>query len=168
MKDRCIAEPLIDIMHRLLHADDTSILATNHELFVIKCNYMLEYFRINKLNLNLGKSAYLIINGKATDTKSDIMLNNGRLEYKHQVVYLGAIFSDSGDIKNYACQFIASKCSNMTVKFVIFCSKNYLTPINIKLKVLNTCVGASLMYGSETWGDFNTKSLETLYKIGFK
>ena len=56
----------------------------------------------------------------------------------------------------------------MTVKFVNFCSKNYLAPLIIKLKVLNTCVSASLVYGSETWGDFNTKSLETLHRTGLK
>lgn len=168
LKDRCIAEPLIDTMHSLLHADDTAILATNRDLFIIKCNYMLEYFRINKLNLNLGKSAYLIINGKAIDTKSDIILNNGHLEYKHQAVYLGAIFSDTGDIKNDVYLYLTSKRSNMTVKFVNFCSKNYLAPLYIKLKVLNTCVSAALVYGSETWGNCNTKSLETLYRTGIK
>ena len=168
LKDRCIAETLIDTMHSLLHADDTAILATNRELFVIKCNHMLDYFRINKLNLNLSKSAYLIINGKDIDTKTDITLNNGRLEYKPQVVYLGAIFSDSGDRKNDVCLYLSTKRSNMTVKYVNFCSKNYLAPLIIKLKVLNTCVSAALVYGCETWGDFNTKSLETLYRTGLK
>ena len=65
---------------------------------------MLDYFRINKLNLNLSKSAYLIINGKYIDTKTDITLNNGRLEYKPQVVYLGALLCDSGGQENGLCQ----------------------------------------------------------------
>ena len=32
--------------------------------------------------LNLGKSSYSIINGKNTDEKSTIIINNGPLEYK--------------------------------------------------------------------------------------
>ena len=69
---RCVSEPLIEVMHVLLHADDTLIISTNRLLFVQKCNYMLDYFHENELRLNLGKSSYLIINGKNTDEKSTI------------------------------------------------------------------------------------------------
>ena len=64
LKSKCIEEALIHTMHSLLHADDTAILSTQRHLFVIKCNTMLQYFRENKLKLNIGKSAYLIINPK--------------------------------------------------------------------------------------------------------
>ena len=77
-----MSEPLLEVMHVLLHADDTLIISTNRLLFVQKCNYMVDYFHENELRLNLGKSSYLIINGKNTDEKSTIIINNGPLEYK--------------------------------------------------------------------------------------
>ena len=60
---------------------------------------MLEYFKENSLSLNLSKSAYLTINGKECDPKNTIKLNNGILEYKSKVTYLGAIISDGGNLK---------------------------------------------------------------------
>ena len=68
----CTREPLIESMHVLLHADDTLILSTDRSLFIMKCNMMLEYFQENKLKLNLGKSGYLIINGKSINLKESL------------------------------------------------------------------------------------------------
>ncbi len=65
---------------------------------------MLKYFHDNKLGLNLGKSGYLIINAKSNDMKTNIHIENGCLEYKNQVVYLGGVFSDTGKlIMMYLC-----------------------------------------------------------------
>ena len=168
LKNKCIEEPLIHDLHSLLHADDTAILSTNRALFIIKCNHMLKYFHDNKLGLNLGKSGYLIINAKSNDMKTNIHLENGCLEYKNQVVYLGGVFSDTGNINNDVSLYLKEKRPNVTVKFVNFCAKNYLSPLSIKLKVLDTCVSSSLYYGSETWGNFKTNTLETLYRSGLR
>ena len=109
LKRKCIEEPLIGTMHSLLHADDTAIISTNRLLFITKCNHMLDYFPTNKLGLNLGKSGYMIINGKAADIKCMITLNNGILLYKSKIIYLGAIFSDTGNINNDIQLHIAEK-----------------------------------------------------------
>ena len=126
IRDRCVSEPLIETMHVLLHADDTLILSTNRSLFIEKCNLMLEYFGKNKLKLNLGKSGYMIINGKTTDSKNCIDLKNGSLKYKDQITYLGVVFSDTGRFLNDIKLFIREKRSNVTVKYSNFCVKNYL------------------------------------------
>ena len=47
LEDRCPPEPILDVLHCLLHADDTAILSTNRQLFVSKCNHMLDYFSEN-------------------------------------------------------------------------------------------------------------------------
>ena len=98
IRHRCLNEPIIEDMHALLHMDDTLILSTKRSLFEIKCNMMLDYFEENKLKLNLGKSCFLIVNGKNTDLKEPIMLKNGLLKYKSKITYLGLIFSDTGSI----------------------------------------------------------------------
>ena len=145
IRDRCLREPLIDTMHALLHADDTLILSTERSLFITKCNIMLDYFEENKLKLNLGKSGYMIINGTNTDIKDSIWLKNGELFYKNEILYLGLLFSDSGNIGHDISLNIKKKRSNISVKYSNFCSKNYLAPLKVKLQVLNSCVLSSFL-----------------------
>ena len=71
----CIEEPIPKAMHCLLHADDTAVISTNRELFVKKCNAMVDYFNENSLSLNLPKSSYLIINVGEMDTKCNLQLD---------------------------------------------------------------------------------------------
>ena len=96
LEEHCQPEPILDVLHCLLHADDTAIVSTNREQFVIKCNLMLDYFEANELKLNFSKCEYLIINGKEEDLKTPLELNYGALKYKSVVRYLGMRISDSG------------------------------------------------------------------------
>ena len=57
LQRECVQEPLISIMHSLLHADDTALISTERNLFIIKCNKMLDYFKENSLTLNFPKSS---------------------------------------------------------------------------------------------------------------
>ena len=68
---------------------------------------MLDYFARNKLGRNLGKSGYMIINGKLGDVKCTLTLQTGTLCYKQQLTYLEAIFSDTGNINNDIMLYIA-------------------------------------------------------------
>ena len=74
LKARCPPETILDDLHCLLHADDTTILNTDRQMFIAKCNHMLDYFEENSLSLNLSKSGYLIINGKENDIKCSLSL----------------------------------------------------------------------------------------------
>ena len=168
LKLRCVEEPLIGMLHCLLHADDTAILSTNRDLFVRKCNLMLDYFTENMLSLNLSKTAYLIINGKCNDTKRDITLKNGKLEYKSVVTYFGTKISDSGSIKQDIDYYSTEKRANVTIKFNNFCKKNFLAPLSVKLEVLDSCVSSSFVYACETWGDCRIEQIEALYRQGIK
>ena len=98
LEEHCPPEPILDVLNCLLHADDTAIVSTNRDLFVNKCNHMLDYFEANQLKLNFSKCEYLIINGKAEDLKTPLTLNYGALKYKSVVKYLGMKISDSGNL----------------------------------------------------------------------
>ena len=150
LKTNCIEEPLIGLLHCLLHADDTAVISTNRTLFKQKCNLMLQYMNENSLSLNMSKSSYLIINGKETDYKTDLPFDGGLLKYKMKVVYLGAIISDCGVIQDDLKSYINEKRPNITIKFNNFCRNNFLAPVCAKLKVLDTCATASLLYCCET------------------
>ena len=82
LRKQCTPEEVIGAFHALVHADDTLIISTERSLFINKCNAMVEYFKQNKLNLNLLKSSYLIINPSIVDHKCNIKLMKGYLEYK--------------------------------------------------------------------------------------
>ena len=168
LEQRCPPEPLLETLHCLLHADDTAILSTNRDLFVSKCNHMLDYFTENSLSLNLSKSGYLIINGKHDDVKEGLILKNGILEYKTVLTYLGVKISDSGCLKIDIEKYLLGKRSNVTIKYGNFCRKNFLAPLDVKIDVLNTCVSASITYACETWGDSWPKSVETIFRDGLR
>ena len=168
LQHHCIEEPLIKTMHCLLHADDTAILSTDRELFIKKCNAMVDYFDENSLKLNLKKSAFLIINGGANDTKDNIQLNFGMLAYQSSVVYLGAVVSDCGSITFDIEKFICGKRPNVTIKYNNFVRKNHLAPLSIKLEVLDVCASSSLVYACETWGTASVSALEVAYRFGLK
>ena len=168
IRNKCDPEPLIESLHCLLHADDTLIISTSRTLFTKKCNLMNDYFKDNQLKLNIGKSGYLVINGKKEDEKCQLELNKGQLKYKSEITYLGVIISDSGNLRQDIISLVAEKRSNVTIKFNNFCGKNFLAPLNVKLKVLQSCVVSSLLYSCETWSQFTPTNIEVAYRIGIK
>ena len=76
--------------------------------------------------------------------------------------------SDTGNLKDDVNRYVDGKRSNLLIKFRNFCRKNFLAPLFVKMKVLNSCVGASLVYGCETWGMNKVKNAETAYRQGLK
>ena len=168
LEDRCEPEPILDTLHCLLHADDTAILSTNRDLFVNKCNHMLDYFSENSLSLNLSKSGYLIINGKEEDIKCNLQLKNGMLPYKNELKYLGIKISDTGNLREDVSRYVEAKRNNLSIKFRNFCRRHFLAPLFVKIKVLNSCVSSSLVYACETWGMKTSKIAETAFRQGLK
>ena len=164
----CIQEPVLNIIHCLLHADDTIVISTDRETFLRKCNLILQYFEENKLSLNFSKSKYMIINAKETDLKCDIQLNTGKFEYCKEYGYLGAVFTDTGSVAFDIERYVALKRGNVTIKFNNFLRKNFLAPLSIKLNVLDVCVTSSLTYACESWGSASINSIEVAYRLGLK
>ena len=167
LRQSCTTEELIKDFHALVHADDTLIISTQKEKFIIKCNHMLDYFKENNLKLNLDKSSYFILNPKETDRKTSLLLKDGMLSYKSVQEYLGVIVSDCGILRLDVTKFIREKRCNVLIKFTNFCSKNFLAPLSVKLDVLDSCVSTSLLYASETWLDCGNE-VEAIYRNGLR
>ena len=64
LESKCSIEGFLQDIHVLIHADDTIILSTSRSQFIQKCNESINFFSKNKLNLNIDKSFFLIINPK--------------------------------------------------------------------------------------------------------
>ena len=127
LKANCVGEPLIGLMHCLLHADDTAVISTDREFFIKKCNIMTQYMNDNSLSLNMSKSSDMIINGKPNNCKPDLSFNGGVLEYKDKVVYLGVVISDTDVIQQDVDSYIRGKSPNITIKFNNFCRKEHFS-----------------------------------------
>ena len=95
-QSNCLIEPLLDMLHALLHVDD--YMSTSRKLFVKKSDTMIQHFEGYDLLLSILKSGYMIINGKADDTKGDVVLAKGSLEYKRKQTYLSTLITDSGNL----------------------------------------------------------------------
>ena len=167
LEQKCSAEVFLNDIHVLIHADDTIILSTNRDQFIHKCNEAINFFHKNKLNLNIDKSCFLIINPGKEDRRSCIILKSGVLSYKSKFDYLGVIVSDTGVLKDDVKSFIVRKNGNVSVKYTNFCKTNKNAPLHVKLEVLEKCAKASLIYGCETWGA-NVNEVERCYRAGLK
>ena len=42
--EKCVAENIIGVLHLLPHTDDTIVLSTERNLFIEKCNILIEAF----------------------------------------------------------------------------------------------------------------------------
>ena len=89
LEEMCSLEAFIGNIHTLIHTDDTIILSMDRLKFIYECNELVNFFDLNGLKLNLGTSAYLIINLKENESKKSIVLKSGALVYKSTIEYLG-------------------------------------------------------------------------------
>ena len=168
LKTKRTAEILIGDLHSLLHADDTVLLSTSRETLVNKCKEMVRFFNEKKLSLNIGKSRFVIINGKLDDTKEKLDIGSGFLSYTQFCTYLGTTISDSGKLKDGLEKNIFEKRSNITIKFPNFYRSNYMAPISIKFDVLKACLKSTILYGCEIWGNSKLDKLECCYRKTIK
>ena len=53
------------------------------------------------------------------------------------------------------------------MKFVNFCNRNFLSPLHVKSRVLDTCVSSSLIYAAETCASFSD-AVELTYRMGLQ
>ena len=168
LKEKCVTEPVIHNLHCLLHADDTLVLSTDRNLFIAKCNILLLSISRKKMSLNYKKSAYMIINGKANDFKSDLKLEDGWLNYKGCHKYLGAIITDSGNVKDDLAAFVMEKSKHVCIKLANFMRKNAHAPVLVKMKVVKACINTAVTYSCEAWGSSPLNSVEALQRKSIK
>ena len=168
LRDLCINEIIIGDLHMLLHADDTVVLSMHRDLFIKKCNSLVKLFNDKRLQLNMKKSGFMVINPKTTNDRTYIKLNSGWFKYVTSYTYLGVTISDTGLINQDIIQHAKDKKKSVYVKLANFVRNNEYAPISVKKKVLQSCLQASLLYGCETWGSSSITKIETLYRRAIK
>ena len=86
LESECSLEKILNDLHALIHADDTIIVSTDRQKCIYKCNETIKFISKHKLNLNIGKSCYLIINcNDSIHAKKNLILELGVLKYKQSL-----------------------------------------------------------------------------------
>ena len=152
---------LLETIHLLIHADDTTILASSRELAEAKMKSLLQYCKINHISLQLKKCEFIVINGNMDD-KKDITLPNGVVKHATYITLLGSQLAESGIISDDLKFHMKHRYLAVT-KFFNFIRSNKLAPTAVKLKVLEACVTSTLLHNCEAFGDCVPEQLESLY-----
>ena len=147
-------EPIIKMIHMIMHADDIIIMATGKQKCVEKVYKLMEYCRNNYIPLQVSKCKTLVC-------IEPIIIEREKICITKQQVYLGSVITDSLYLKDD----IETRIRNGNIiKYYAFLRKNRCAPTYIKLMVLDACVLSSLIYNSETWSNTTIKSLEIKYR----
>ena len=158
------SEELIHQFHILLHAYDSLILATNKNSLILKFKKLEEYCKANNIKLQLSKCCFLAIN---SNDKGSIKLDGGIIKNKSEFVYLGSTITDSGNVTNDLKAEIRQKEKKFN-KFFAFLTQNRNAPLEVKEKVLQSCVLSTIIYNCESWGNANLDNLEAKYRQALK
>ena len=152
---------LLETLHLLIHADDTTILASSREKAEQKFRSMLAYCRLNHISLQVSKCKFIVINGDESDFEP-LVFEGERIENVPFLPLLGSHLSQTGKLED-DLDLHVSKRYIAVHKFFNFIRANKLAPIPVKLKVLEACVASSLLHNCEAFGSKVPKQLETIY-----
>jgi hypothetical protein len=136
--------------HQLLaYADDFNILGENTDTIQKNTDALLDAGKEVSLELNSGKTKYMLMSRKKAGQKHDIKIANRSLEGVAKLKYLGTTLAD----QNCMQEAIKSKLNsgNASYHSVYSLLSSRLLPRNVKFKIYKTIILPVVLYGSETW-----------------
>ena len=151
--------PILGIIHNLIHADDTIILATSYNVFKAKITSPLEFVDGIDQRINLRKTKYMCIDNLSRHVKEDLYINNFHVEYSEKEKYLGQYLTDQNSLQRSIELDIEERAANAIVKLRNFINNNKNTSLEIRSAIPSNC---------ETWGQWIPKTVTTLYHQGLK
>ena len=157
------AEPLIGLLHMLMHADDILMLASTKQKAREKLLRLIKYSKENFIKLQLTKCAIMCVNSKDPDDYKALIVDDITLKNVDKETYLGSVITNSHKIAIDVKEDIKHRSFNI-IKFYAFLRENSHAPIHIKIKVLNSCIIASILHNCETWANTNIQQLEVKYR----
>ena len=104
---------ILGIIHNLIHADDTIILATSYNVFKSKITSTLEFFDGIDQRINLRKTKYMCIDSLNRHVKQDIYINNFHVEKEK---YPGHYLTDQNSLQRSIELDIEERAANVIVK----------------------------------------------------
>ena len=157
------AEPLIGMLHLLMHADDILMLASTKQKAKEKLMKLMKYSNENFIKLQLTKCSIMCVNSKDSDDHEALITENITLKNVSKETYLGSVITNSHKLLVDVKEDIKHRNFNI-IKYYAFLRENNNAPIHIKIKALNSCIIASILHNCETWANSNLQQLEVKYR----
>ena len=152
---------ILETIHLLIHADDSTILASSREIAERKIVAMVDYCKLNHISLELSKCNFIVINGTDID-KRDFIIGNVCIKNGSYINLLGSHLSQSANL-NTDLDLHMKKRYISVPTYYNWLRNNKLAPIPVKLKVIESCVMSSLLYNCECFGDSIPEGIEKTY-----
>ena len=145
----------------LLYADDT-VIFSNSALGLQKCmDNLLEYCNKWKLTVNCDKTKIIIFRRKKAKNNPKFIFNGKDIEVVEEFQYLGVTFNYKG---NFASNHINVKGKATRALFALLSKHRSLNlPIDITIDIFDKTVIPIMLYGIETIGVEDCKTLETIH-----
>ena len=113
------------------------------------------------MSINKTKTKFMVINNTDED-KVPITSDGFIVTYCTSYLYLGAYITDDASYRTSITMHINDKKKHY-LKYVSFLVKNPDLPFTIKKKVAEACVLTTILYGCETWFNYDCRKLEIVY-----
>jgi ribonuclease P/MRP protein subunit RPP40 len=126
----------------IVFADDTTVYASSSSLTEVvniinhDLGCLADWFRANRLSLNVGKTHYVLFSKMNTREPLNIYIGNTTLERKHNVKFLGVIVGETLEWLEHIKNCKAKLSSSL---YAINSPKNYLPTYNL-LMLYNSLV----------------------------
>ena len=149
----------------LLFADDTTLLHSHKDLRYLKwavetdLNNLMDWFKANKLTLNLGKTVCVLLNNKSKTKKLTLNLGDYILQNSETVKFLGVWIDEKLTWTKHMSILMMKLKQNM---HLLRLSNKFLTKDTKKL-IYYAHIFSHLNYGTLIWG--NMIKQETITKL---
>ena len=151
---------ILEKLHILVHADDLTVVALSRDLMMKKIKISLSYCRINDIKIQESKCKFIVINGKDDDRNPIPFVDGSTIKVSNNLDILGVFISENNKEDN--TNHMKKRYHNV-IKFCNYLKENKYAPLCVKLKVLDSCVISTLLYGCETFGNSIPDGLEEIY-----
>ena len=146
----------------ILFADDTTLFQSGldrKQLFTDLRNdlaLLIDWFRANKLSLNISKTNYVLFKDKSCNTIDDsdgnLQFGSETIERKSHVKFLGLDIDEDLSFKVHANQVISKLSSSL---YLMNSVKRYL-PLDVRLNLYYSFFLSHISYGILIWGPLIT------------
>ena len=121
-------EPLIGLLHLLMHADDILMLSTCHHTALEKVKCLIQYCKDNYIRLQITKCAIMCVNGSKEDEMVSLNIDDLVLGSTVCEVYLGSAITNSNKLSDDVNADIKLRQVGV-VKYFAFLRNNFRAPV---------------------------------------
>ena len=122
---------------------------------------MLDYCSVNYIIPQFSKCEFVVVNGLEDDCKP-LPFGGSDLKMVNYITVLGSHLSCAASLKEELSLHMKNRYTSV-IKFYNFIRSNKGAPLQVKTKVLKSCVLSSLLYNCETFGNSIPTDLESTY-----